>query len=246
MLSCIASGAAERQNEKEITEKQTHIKVPWYSDIYFFPLKLSDAMFLLAWSGTRAAVHNTGIMLSNLYTERGKTCDICVTPSLKPQTRPNPLTGSSNCWEIQWLDCPGEPLKVVVSAPAAAAAGSPALKHPILAGTCNNPLKMTWTNRFLHFFTHWHSWTFYKALMKACLQAYEGMLCLKYKNPSLFRRTSLEPQSEWVWVSYQGTENHHRETQITLLAKGGLRTPFWHVNYFEKVLNIVPWTLQLT
>lgn len=178
-------------------------KYSWF-DFLSIPKSLVSILFLIS-SGTKVAVANTrNHAKKNLYTERGRTCDIFVTPISLLWKLPNSQTDGYDCWRIQ-PEHPGEPLKVVVSAPAADAA-CPSLKHPMQVGR-----NLQKTNLFQ--------------------SIYEGMLYLKDKNPSCARTLLQCPV--WVNFSYQEAEHHHREKQFSVLVKSGLR-PFGHIKDFFK------------
>lgn len=134
-------------------QKSNHISKYSYVLIFPHPQVFRPDTCLLATSGTRAAVHNTRDHAKNyLCTERGRTCDICVTPSLLLWQLPNSLTDGCDWWGIEQLEHPGEPLKLVASAPAADAAARPSLKHPMEVGRNLKILqRITWTDYFYIF-----------------------------------------------------------------------------------------------
>lgn len=101
--------------------------------------KSADLVLLLAMSGTRVAEHNTRTSAkTNLCTERGRTCNICASPRLL-LWKLNPLTHGCVCWGIQQLEHPGEPVRVVVFAPAAGCCSLPFSRAS--NASCKKPAK---------------------------------------------------------------------------------------------------------
>jgi len=118
ILYCVSSGDAQRWKNEEETAKNRLVS-KYFNILISLILKFADLIILLASSGTRAAVCNTrDHAKNNVCTERGRTCNICVTPSLLLWKLPDSLADGYDCWGIQQLEHHGEPLKVLMLSPA--------------------------------------------------------------------------------------------------------------------------------